>query len=196
MAEIEKLKILAQTIDKYYKELAMANYCKNCEYNCCRGGIWLCYSEEKELAKTINIHESYFIDNFSRVNKNESMKLINDLPCPYYNSSIGKNCFIYDKRPLVCRLIPVDLIRIKDPKNKRYFWVLKKYCLLYRKSYGTAQFDEITKTLRKMTNELNEYIDDEFILYFDRASDIYFLDDVSENTLYENDEYILLNEVR
>ena len=164
----------------------MSKYCENCNYNCCRGGIWLCPGEEKKLDRTVRIYSSYFIDTFVKVKDGNYIRLINKFVCPYFCYSRTKKCSIYKKRPFICRIIPID---ITINNNNAYIWVLRKYCPLYRQNKETLP--NILSILKQMTMEINKYIDEEFLL---NLKGIYDICTINNSSIAK--DYLFINEIK
>lgn len=128
---------MIDSLTDFYRELDSLNrplrrYCKTCKRHCCRGYIMLFREEAiRLLEQDVSVlrysryeQHGYQMDTYPRDENGEIMYGVFGPECPNRLNS-GK-CSVYDFRPLICRIYPMDLQRVDDELNVN--WVIHKKC--------------------------------------------------------------------
>lgn len=84
--------------------------CSSCPEKCCTYRGWKIFFIEEERAKVAELYgedTAAKIDIFKSRKGGSSIYAVT-LPCPFFDSESG-NCGIYEARPLICKIFPMEL---------------------------------------------------------------------------------------
>lgn len=116
---------------------ALTEYCNRCPQVCCRGGIAITCAEAEHLVASLPllaVDGVLFLDTERdrHTGRDETRPI-----CPAYQN---RRCRVYDIRPLICRLFPVELL----PLERRWAWFLSGKCPFVQTmpAAGQRQFKE------------------------------------------------------
>ena len=101
--------------------------CRGCTSCCERGGLVYVKDDEREALSRLDVP----MINISGVT---FIKRLADGTCPMLDR-VGKQCSIYEDRPLCCRLFPLDILSI----DRKLQWAVSNQCPEERKLFSTVQ---------------------------------------------------------
>jgi Fe-S-cluster containining protein len=138
------------TLQKIYKIFDNINFdeCYDCVNKCCHSPWFL--KEEQEVGKHL-LEE----------------KGIKDVSISFFGSSDGckhavnNRCQIYDRRPLDCRLFPLDLVE----EHGEYWWAIFQNC---------SRYEEISKKLIPLIPKIESLFDQNIFKQYQRQIAITF----------------------
>lgn len=154
-----------ETLGQLYKELDslfgdISKICKQCKEEDCHGYLWLMPKEVGPLyEKDIEIMEINkdvcFINPFSGENVTINVEAFKP-QCPCYQD---RKCSIYNDRPLVCRMYPLNFIK----KGATVYLVLHLDCLYSKNVAGDSDFiNRAIKLFSSLSPQLKEEIKETF----------------------------------
>src|SRR6266404_2558648 len=84
--------------------------CESCQEKCCTYKGWKIFFTEDERER---VNHLYGLDKATQIDQFQSRRGADPvyaitLPCPFFSEKDGK-CGIYEARPLICRIFPVEL---------------------------------------------------------------------------------------
>jgi Fe-S-cluster containining protein len=125
-----------QKIYKIFDDIEFEE-CYECNNKCCHSPWFLKEEQDESLRflkeKGINNPSISFLENSNG--------------CKY---AVNNRCQIYEKRPLDCRLFPLDLVE----EDSEYWWVIFKNC---------SRYEEISKKLIPLIPKIEALFDDKNI---------------------------------
>lgn len=133
---INSLENLYDKLDELSKHVQ--KFCFDCEIVCCRGYIMLLREEAEQVLKNGGSVleyknpkgvKGYMLDTYPRDVTGNFRCDVHAPECP--NRSLISGCSLYNVRPLICRMYPLDLQEIKDKPN--IYWVVHKRCEFMQK---------------------------------------------------------------
>jgi Fe-S-cluster containining protein len=135
----------SKSLNKLYK---IANFlsnqeeCKTCRL--CEDNIGLVYVlnlEAKAIGREHIVTTSAGINFFVRTSDNH---------CPYFEKESG-TCNIYEKRPLCCRLYPLDLLF----EDGEYWWIAYSDCPIFKRYEKNMSLNILRNKLLSLEYELD-----------------------------------------
>ena len=84
--------------------------CASCaEKPCCRYHGWKVFFLKSERDEVCRVYGEQFANKIIEFhNRREGAVFAVDQPCPFFDESTG-NCLIYEARPFICRVFPVEI---------------------------------------------------------------------------------------
>jgi Fe-S-cluster containining protein len=84
--------------------------CNSCQDKCCTYKGWKIFfteDERRRVERLYGLNKAALIDQFQSRRGTDPVYAIT-LPCPFFSEKDGK-CGVYDARPLICRIFPVEI---------------------------------------------------------------------------------------
>lgn len=90
--------------------------CDSCEGKpCCKYHGWKVFFLEEERNRVLQVYGQQYANRIAEFHKRTQGPVYAvDLPCPFFDESAGGLCQIYEARPFICSLFPVEIEPITE----------------------------------------------------------------------------------